>query len=267
MNNVVFCIDSDGCVMDTMTYKHQLFFGPIAAQVFMVKDKEKFVKDWNFINLYSETRGINRFLGLVKTLEKNDVHGIETLKQWVNSTNELSNSSLKREIKKHTKASFDLIKALNWSESVNEEIRKTEGLDRIFPEVSDALRELKKYGEIFIVSSANKEAVLNEWKGHGLYSYVDELYCQDKGKKEEIIRSIKDSRKNVNSILMIGDSPGDLEAANKNGVHFYPILVGKEKKSWTTLKTEALPVFLSGKYTNLERKYINDFWGNLKKDN
>ncbi|EMF0421418.1 HAD family hydrolase [Enterococcus hirae] len=267
MKNVVFCIDSDGCVMDTMTYKHQLFFGPIAAQFFMVKDKEKFLKDWNFINLYSETRGINRFLGLVKTLEKNDVHGIEALKKWVNSTNELSNYSLKREIKKHTKPSFDLIKALNWSESVNEEIKKTEGLDKTFPEASNTLRELKKHGEIFIVSSANKEAVSNEWKRHGLYSYVDELCCQDKGKKEEIICGIKDSRKSVNSILMIGDSPGDLEAANKNGVNFYPILVGKEKKSWITLKNKALPIFLSGEYTNLERDYINEFWGNLKKDN
>ncbi|HAP6948579.1 TPA: HAD family hydrolase, partial [Enterococcus faecium] len=27
MNNWIFCIDSDGCVMDTMTYKHNLFFG------------------------------------------------------------------------------------------------------------------------------------------------------------------------------------------------------------------------------------------------
>ncbi|HAP6948574.1 TPA: HAD family hydrolase, partial [Enterococcus faecium] len=27
MNSWIFCIDSDGCVMDTMTYKHNLFFG------------------------------------------------------------------------------------------------------------------------------------------------------------------------------------------------------------------------------------------------
>ncbi|HAP8418001.1 TPA: HAD family hydrolase, partial [Enterococcus faecium] len=33
MNSWIFCIDSDGCVMDTMTYKHNLFFGPIAAEI------------------------------------------------------------------------------------------------------------------------------------------------------------------------------------------------------------------------------------------
>lgn len=33
---------------------------------------------------------------------------------------------------------------------------------------------------------------------------------------------------------MIGDSPGDLEAANKNKVFFYPILVNKEKNHGKT---------------------------------
>ncbi len=40
MNNWIFCIDSDGCVMDTMTYKHNLFFGPIAAEIFDVHHRE-----------------------------------------------------------------------------------------------------------------------------------------------------------------------------------------------------------------------------------
>ena len=38
----VFCVDSDGCAMDTMTYKHELFFGPLAADVFGVKDDQTF---------------------------------------------------------------------------------------------------------------------------------------------------------------------------------------------------------------------------------
>ena len=33
-------------------------------------------------------------------------------------------------------------------------------------------------------------------------------------------------------VLMIGDAPGDLDAAEKNDVLYYPILVGKEKFSW-----------------------------------
>ena len=35
-----------------------------------------------------------------------------------------------------------------------------------------------------------------------------------------------------NHVLMIGDAPGDQKAAEENGVHYYPILVKKEKNSW-----------------------------------
>lgn len=246
MNNWIFCIDSDGCVMDTMTYKHNLFFGPIAAEIFDVHHREKFLQDWNNINLYSETRGINRFLGLVKTLEKNDVTSINRLKHWVSLTKELSNPSLKREIE--YSQSEDLLKALKWSEEVNQQISQAKGLDKPFLSARDTIKALKKYGKIIIVSSANKEAVQEEWERHELLSLVDELCCQDKGKKEDIIRSVIENGCDLDKILMIGDSPGDLEAANKNKVFFYPILVNKEKESWENLRTDVLFKCLSGDY-------------------
>lgn len=40
-HKIAFCIDSDGCAMDTMTYKHQLFFGPIAADIFGISEQER----------------------------------------------------------------------------------------------------------------------------------------------------------------------------------------------------------------------------------
>ena len=47
---------------------------------------------------------------------------------------------------------------------------------------------------------------------------------------------------------MVGDAPGDLGAADKNGVLYYPILVKREKESWERFVTEALPKFLEGTY-------------------
>ena len=35
MNNWIFCIDSDGCVMDTMTYKHNLFSDQLLQRFLM----------------------------------------------------------------------------------------------------------------------------------------------------------------------------------------------------------------------------------------
>ena len=40
-------------------------------------------------------------------------------------------------------------------------------------------------------------------------------------------------------VLMVGDAPGDLAAAEENGVAFYPVLVRFEKESW-----ERLPALL-----------------------
>lgn len=42
MSEILFCVDSDGAAMDTMTYKHELFFGPLAAEKFEVADKDTF---------------------------------------------------------------------------------------------------------------------------------------------------------------------------------------------------------------------------------
>lgn len=107
----VFCVDSDGCAMDTMTYKHQLFFGPIAAEVFGVTNREVFLKEWDHVNLYSRTRGVNRFVGLVMRLDYAGLKGIDRLKDWVANTKSLSNASLEAELAKE--ASDDLQKLWN----------------------------------------------------------------------------------------------------------------------------------------------------------
>lgn len=121
----VFCVDSDGCAMDTMTYKHQLFFGPIAAEVFGVTNTEVFLKEWDRVNLYSRTRGVNRFVGLVMGLDYAGLKGIDRLKDWVANTKSLSNASLEAELAKE--AGDDLQKALEWSNEVNRQIKAYEG--------------------------------------------------------------------------------------------------------------------------------------------
>lgn len=127
----VFCVDSDGCAMDTMTYKHQLFFGSIAADVFGVTNREAFLKEWDRVNLYSRTRGVNRFVGLVMGLDYAGLKGIDRLKDWVANTKSLSNASLEAELAKE--ASDDLQKALEWSNEVNRQIKAYEGEALAFP--------------------------------------------------------------------------------------------------------------------------------------
>jgi hypothetical protein len=47
---------------------------------------------------------------------------------------------------------------------------------------------------------------------------------------------------------MVGDAPGDLQAAESNGILFYPIDPGFEDESWQRFFEEALPKFLSQDY-------------------
>ncbi len=263
MKEFVFCVDSDGCAMDTMDIKHKMFFGPIAADIFNIQDRETFLYNWYKINLYSKTRGVNRFVGLLKTLDSVNYPNIENLRKWIEETKELSNKSLSQEIQKNKAKDLEL--ALEWSEKVNENIPTLEDKDHPFENVKDTLAKMSEYGDIMIVSSANKESVISEWQRHKLFEHVKDTYCQDRGKKEDVIAQIIQSGVAPSKIFMVGDSPGDLKAAEKNNVNFYPILVGKEADSWLLLQNEVLNKIVSNQFDAKEQEKYNEmFWANLE---
>ena len=63
-------IDSDGCVFDTTEVKHKEFFCPATVKCFGLFAIAKYVREsWDFVNLYSVTRGINRFPALIRVID------------------------------------------------------------------------------------------------------------------------------------------------------------------------------------------------------
>lgn len=253
----IFCIDSDGCVMDTMTLKHQSFFGPLVLKYFKIKNPKQFLKYWDKLNLFSKTRGINRFEGLITALKKFDCQGIDHLENWVKNTDELSNDSLKKEIERFD--TQDLKQALDWSIKVNKEISKNSNKFMPFSEAGKVIPQLSQIADVAIVSSANKNAVVSEWKRNNLLKNVDIVFGQEDGKKVdclELLTQYYDTKK----ILMIGDAISDYNSANKAGVYFYPILVNHENRSWNLLKKVSFD-FVKEKYNqNLYyRKFIENF--------
>ena len=67
----LLCVDSDGCAMDTMDIKHFKCFGPCMVEEWGLEEwKEEILNRWNEINLYTMTRGINRFKGLAMALNE-----------------------------------------------------------------------------------------------------------------------------------------------------------------------------------------------------
>lgn len=247
--------------MDTMTYKHKNIFGPIASEIFAIENKEKFQRNWENINLYSKSRGINRFEGLYETLKSVNYPYLEGIKEWINKTSELSNQSLEREIKKYK--SRELVKTLEWSKKVNKKISENENKFQAFDNVRESLLNMSKNGSVYVVSSANKEAVEKEWEKNHLIEYVEKIFCQDTGKKKEIIQSLIKEKDEKSLFIMIGDAPGDLRAAKKNNILFYPILAGKEVVSWKEFNKNIINKIVNRSYKNIEKEYIEKFWNNL----
>jgi phosphoglycolate phosphatase-like HAD superfamily hydrolase len=266
---LLVCVDSDGCAMDTMEVKHRVCFGPKAVEVWGLQEaRSRFLEIWNNVNLYSKTRGINRFKGLIRTFELMAAEGIEmpsfsSILEWTRTSKELSNPALERVVEET--GNEELIKTLAWSNAVNKAIIALEGEDKPFENVKEGLEIISTFADVAIVSSANGGAVKSEWTRHGLASFVDIMLGQEAGTKTACIAGLKRNNYKEDEVLMVGDAPGDLEAAVNNGVMFYPILVGREGFSWQRLAEEAIKRFVEGSYRGeYQQKLIEEFNLTLK---
>lgn len=264
------CVDSDGCAMDTMEIKHMKCFGPWLIEEWGLEEWEEAIqKRWDDINLFTMTRGINRFKGLSMMLsEVNEqycrIEGIESLLRWTKESDELSNEALLREIKKTKENIFE--KALSWSKKVNDSINELSFDEKKpFEGVKEALALANEKADVAIVSSANLQAVLEEWELYGLTEHVDVVLAQDSGSKKYCIGKLLEKGYVPEKVIMLGDAKGDYEAAQGNGVSYYPILVRREKESWQQFRETAFEKFIAGNYKGeYQEEQIKAFTENLQ---
>ena len=266
----LICVDSDGCAMDTMDIKHIRCFGPCMVEEWGLSQwGEPILKRWNDINLYTMTRGINRFKGLVKMLtevntEYCEIEDLASLEKWVEESDELSNPALKKAIE--ATDSICLKKALSWSQNVNESINQLPfEAKKPFEGVKEGLAHAHEYADVAIVSSANLQAVVEEWELYGLLDHVDVILAQNAGSKAYCIQELVKHGYDKEKVMMTGDAPGDHDAAKKNGVFYYPILVRHEKESWIEFKETAVSRLVDGTYGGeYQQKKVDEFLDNLK---
>ncbi|MEW4412319.1 HAD hydrolase-like protein [Clostridium sp. AN503] len=263
------CIDSDGCAMDTMDIKHFRCFGPCMIQEWGLGPWRDAIQNrWNAINLYTMTRGINRFKGLEIALCEVDsnyrkIEGLDELVKWVESAKELSNDSLVKHMKEHEAPI--LLKALAWSEEVNRQVEQLPETEKVpFGGVRLAIEALHRTADVAVVSSANQQAIMEEWETQGLLRHTDVVLSQNAGSKAYCIKRLLDQGYEKNHAMMIGDAPGDRDAAAANGILFYPILVKREHESWKRILDEALDRFVSCSYEGEYQERLNrEFEENL----
>ena len=265
------CVDSDGCAIDSMDIKHYRCFGPCMVDEWnLLAWKEAILTRWNDINLYTKTRGINRFKGLSMALQEIDkqyvkIEDLATLVNWVETTNELSNNSLLKEIEKNPN-NISLQKALSWSNAVNENIKKLPEEEILpFEKVKEALGLAHIDADVAIVSSANLGAVLEEWKRHELLPHTDIVLAQNAGTKAFCIKELLKFGYDPNYVVMCGDALGDMDAAKKNNVNYFPILVRHEKESWEEFINNGFNKLKDGTFSGqYQEELINKFLKNLE---
>lgn len=264
------CVDSDGCAMDTMDVKHFNCFGPCMIDEWGLNEwKEDILYRWNEVNLYTLTRGINRFKGLALALKEVDekykkIDGADELFDWTEHADELSNEALEREIAKSGRHEI-FKKALNWSKAVNIKIKALPKEEvKPFLKVKEALEFAHKNADIAVVSSANLGAVLEEWERFHLLEHTDIVLSQNVGSKAFCIAELLKKGYKKENVLMCGDALGDMQSAEKNGVFYYPILVKKEAESWQEFIDEGFNRLINNTYKdNYAQQKKTEFLNNL----
>ena len=271
-HDYLVCVDSDGCVMDTMNCKHFHCFGPCMVTEWGLEQwKDEILERWNVINLFSMTRGINRFKGLAIALSEINrkyvpITGITALEHWTNTSPALSNNAIAKAADDATDPDTKLVlqKALSWSEAVNAAIvNLPEELKVPYSGAKEGLSAAHTFADVAVVSSANRDAVEEEWSKFGLLEHTDIVLAQDVGSKAACIAEMLRFGYDVKKVIMIGDAPGDCEAAEKNGVWYYPILVNHEKSSWDEAVFTAFTKLQSDTYAEYEVQKKKEFLSNL----
>jgi len=268
----LICVDSDGCVMDTMNCKHFHCFGPcMVAEWGLEAWKGEILDRWNVINLFSMTRGINRFKGLAMALKEIDgrykkITGVDFLVEWADNAPALSNDAVAKAAADATDADAKLVfeKALSWSKVVNTAIvALDESLKVPYAGAREGLAAAHSFADVAMVSSANRDAVEEEWGKFGLLEHTDIVLAQDVGSKAACIAAMLKFGYDPSKVVMVGDAPGDCDAAEKNGVHYYPILVNREKESWEEAVAVAFGKLQSGEYDAYGAQKKQEFLANL----
>lgn len=254
--NFLVGIDSDGCAFDTMELKHKECFIPNIINSYELQGVSKYAREAaEFVNLYSRSRGINRFPALIEALDwlrrrpEVRARGMNVtipagVVKWMEKETKLGNPALEKAVAESNDP--DLVQALDWSTKVNDAVAAMVRNVPPFPYLRESFDKLVNEADMLVVSATPNEALTREWEEHDLSKYVAAICGQETGTKKETLALA--AKYPANHTLMIGDAPGDYKAAVANNTLFYPINPGAEEASWKRFHDEGISHFLQGTF-------------------
>lgn len=265
-------IDSDGCAFDTMEVKHKECFIPNIVRFYDLAAVSKYAREAaEFVNLYSQWRGINRFPGLIMALdllrERPEIAGrgfevpyLAKTREWIAKESKHGNPALAKAVQEN--GDPELVRLLDWSKAVNESVERIVKRVPPFPFVGESLEKLSPSADLVVCSATPGEALTREWQEHGIDRRIARICGQEVGSKKEILAVCQKYPKCQS--LMLGDAPGDLAAARANDVLFFPIIPGREEESWRRFHDEGSTRFLNRTFAGpYEAELVREFEASL----
>jgi len=275
-HDFLICIDSDGCVFDSMDVKQKQFFHPrIVSHWGLESIAEEVCELAEYVNMRSSYRGSNRFLALNRTfelLQKTNAYAqstielpwLEPLAAWVEAEPNLHHETLKAVVAEDPR----MQSVLDWSLAINQDIKENMGPVSHFEGVREALEDLRERADLAVVSLSPHHALQSEWGGAGLDELVDGIAGLDVGGKPlQVNLAIQQSGVSPERVLLLGDAPGDLRTAEECTIAFYPIFPGRETASWNQFMNEDADHFFAGRYREQrEAQLIREYQELLSED-
>lgn len=251
-------IDSEGTVFDTLEVKQKECFCPNFIRFFELQAVSRFAREtWEFVNLYSVYRGLDRFSALQKSLEllsqrpelaerSFHIESYSALEEWLNKAKDYTNSSLGEYANRLNDPYIDRVYA--WSLQTNHDIFSTVYKIPPLPPVESSLEKISQFADIVVISDAITENTLRVWTKYGLTSFVRLITGAEDGPGHELIKTIIRHYRKKN-VLLIADDPQHLKLARSEKISFYPIDPYNEIQSWNTLYDTEFTRFCEGRFT------------------
>jgi phosphoglycolate phosphatase-like HAD superfamily hydrolase len=253
-----------------MELKHKECFVPNTVKYWNLQGVSKYAREaFEFVNLYSKSRGINRFPALIETLQwlqrrpEVKARGVkieipQSLIDWVARETKLGNPALTAEVERTKDPG--LTQTLEWSLAINKTVDfiVDKGVPP-FPFVRESLQKMQGKSDVLVVSATPQDALVREWEEQNIRQFVAAICGQEIGtKKESLAMAQQIGKYGKDRILMVGDAPGDQKAAEANNALFFPINPGAEEKSWQRLFNEGIDRFFNGTFAGTYQKQLVD---------
>ncbi len=273
-------IDSDGTVFNSMELKHKdCFIGSLIRIFDLAPITHEIHVVWNYVNIFSINRGTNRFKALLLTfnyLREMDIvkslnvkiPNLKILNKWIDKTEQLSNDSLQKfSMEASSDEKFELKTVIEWSEEVNRMVKITAINLPPMQGALEAMGFLKNNVDLVVISNTPLETLNREWSENNINNNVLYIGGQETGTKTQMLKAAAEDKYEQNKILIIGDAPGDLQAAQNINALFFPILPLKEEISWGEFNKVGYDNFINNSYQGIyQNNQIQKFQSVLNLD-